>query len=78
MFQMFMQKHLFLKTKFMLPQIEEQHQIGMYFRNIDNLITLNERKLNKLKQIKKALLNKMFAKKINFFNLGIDKRKIVC
>lgn len=26
----------------MLPQIEEQHQIGMYFRNIDNLITLNE------------------------------------
>ena len=47
----------------MFPQIEEQHQIGMYFRNIDNLITLNERKLNKLKQIKKALLNKVFAKK---------------
>lgn len=46
----------------MLPQIEEQHQIGMYF-SIDNLITLNERKLNKLKQIKKALLNKVFAKK---------------
>ena len=61
MFQMFMQKHLFLKTKSMLPQIEEQHQIGMYFRNIDNLITLNECKLNKLKQIKKALLNKMFV-----------------
>ena len=39
----------------------EQRQIGTYFRNLDNLITLHQRKLEKLKIIKKSFLEKMFV-----------------
>lgn len=35
----------FLKTEFMLPQIDEQIKLGTYFSNLDNLITLHQRKL---------------------------------
>ena len=39
----------------------EQKQLGTYFENLDNLITLHQRKLEKLKQLKQATLNKMFV-----------------
>ncbi len=42
--------------------ISEQSQIGTYFNNLDNLITLRQRKLDKLGTIKKAMLEKMFPK----------------
>ncbi len=45
----------------MVPRIEEQKRIGAYFRNIDNLITLHQRKLEKLQNVKKAFLEKMFV-----------------
>ena len=46
----------------MMPKtIEEQRKIGAYFSQLDNLITLHQRKLDKLKQIKKSLLEKMFV-----------------
>ena len=45
-----------------IPNIEEQAQIGSYFRTINNLITLHQRKLEKLKTFKKAMLDKMFPK----------------
>lgn len=41
-------------------ETEEQRQIGQYFRNLDNLITLQQRKLETLKETKKAMLQKMF------------------
>lgn len=40
--------------------MEEQKQIGRYFQNLDNLITLHQRKLDKLHKYKKAMLQKMF------------------
>ena len=40
---------------------EEQSKIGEFFSNLDNLITLHQRKLEKLKNIKKACLEKMFV-----------------
>ena len=43
-----------------LPNLEEQKLIGRYFKDLDNLITLHQHKLNKLQNIKKSLLNKMF------------------
>ena len=44
-----------------VPQdIEEQKKIGEYFSNLDNLITLHQRKLTQLKHIKKSMLVKMF------------------
>ena len=39
---------------------KEQAKIGEYFSNLDNLITLHQRKLEKLKMIKRLLLEKMF------------------
>ena len=39
----------------------EQRQIGTYFRNLDNLITLHQRKLEELKNMKKTLLQQMFV-----------------
>ena len=39
----------------------EQRQIGTYFRSLDHLITLHQRKLEKLKIIKKSFLEKMFV-----------------
>ena len=44
-----------------LPETDEQEQIGDFFFNLDNLITLHQRELEKLKNIKKSLLEKMFV-----------------
>ena len=42
------------------PKVEEQDKIGKMLLNIDNLITLHQRKYDKLLNIKKSLLEKMF------------------
>lgn len=50
------------KVSIMLPlSATEQRQIGSYFHSLDNLITLHQRKLEKLKNIKKSMLEKMFV-----------------
>ena len=51
----------FLRTQFLIPKIEEQEQLGIFFDCLDNLITLHQRKLEKLKNIKKSMLEKMFV-----------------
>ena len=43
------------------PSRPEQNAIGTYFRNLDNLITLHQRKLETLKKMKKSMLQKMFV-----------------
>ena len=43
-----------------IPSYEEQKKIGEYFKSFDNLIILHQRKLEKLKNIKKSMLEKMF------------------
>ncbi len=53
----------FFETKLMIPKnFEEQQMIGEYFSNLDNLITLHQRKHDKLISFKKAMLEKMFPK----------------
>lgn len=42
------------------PCIEEQDRIGSVFASVDNLVTLHQRKLERLKQQKKGLLQQMF------------------
>ena len=42
------------------PQISEQKQIAEFFANLDNLITLHQRKFEKLTNVKKSMLEKMF------------------
>ena len=45
-----------------VPQdMEEQEKIGFYFQNLDRLITLHQRELEKLQIIKKSMLEKMFV-----------------
>ena len=43
-----------------VPKKEEQTKIGTYFRNIDHLITLHQRKCEQTKTLKKYMLQKMF------------------
>ena len=49
------------KQTISMPSMDEQRQIGVYFRRLDHLITLHQRKLEKLKIIKKSFLEKMFV-----------------
>ena len=44
-----------------LPSVEEQQVISDYFKNIDHLITLHQRKCEKLKELKKFMLQNMFV-----------------
>ena len=45
------------------PSITEQKKIGKYFNGIDHLITLHQSKLERLKIVKKSMLEKMFPRK---------------
>ena len=45
-----------------LPSLEEQRKIGKLFDTLDHLITLHQRKYDKLQVLKKAMLEKMFPK----------------
>ena len=48
--------------KMMMPSnMEEQVKIGEYFQNLDDLITLHQRKCEKLKELKKFMLQNMFV-----------------
>ena len=49
------------ELSFALPQQKEQQVIGSFFSRLDNLITLHQRKLELLQNIKKSLLDKMFV-----------------
>ncbi len=51
------------KMPILIPCIDEQEKIGTFFKQIDNTITLHQRKLDLLKEQKKAFLQKMFPKK---------------
>lgn len=55
-------KNKMMDIEIPVPIMSEQHQIGEYFRNLDYLITLHQRKYDALKTMKKTLLSKMFPK----------------
>ena len=55
-------KNKMMDIEIPLPSLEEQKKIGSYFRNLDHLITLHQRKLEKLKIVKKAMLENCFPK----------------
>ncbi|MDZ5612372.1 restriction endonuclease subunit S [Enterococcus cecorum] len=50
------------ESLFYIPNINEQKKISTIFNIIDNLITLHQRKLEQLEQLKNTLLSKMFPK----------------
>jgi type I restriction enzyme S subunit len=53
-------KEALAKFEISLPNYDEQEKIGGFLKSIDNLITLHQRKLDKIKFTKKAYLNEMF------------------
>ena len=50
------------QTDYLVPQFSEQRKIGEYFANLDHLITLHQCEYEKLHNIKKSMLEKMFPK----------------
>ena len=55
-------KNKMMEISVPLPTIKEQSKIGGFLNNLDNLITLHQRKYEKLKNIKQSMLGKMFPK----------------
>ena len=51
-----------LQTSIKLPSLPEQEKIGKLFERIDHLLNLQQRKCDKLNDIKKSMLTKMFPK----------------
>ena len=54
--------NVFFEMPIPTPDIEEQGQIGEYLTHLDHLITLHQRKLEKIKIVKKAMLENCFPK----------------
>ncbi|MCB5069276.1 restriction endonuclease subunit S [Streptococcus mutans] len=52
----------FFEMPITLPTLPEQKAIGTFFRQLDELLTLHQRKLDEVKNLKKSLLQKMFPK----------------
>ena len=50
-----------LKYLMIYPSKQEQERIALFFNQIDHLITLHQRKVEKLKKVKASLLEKMFV-----------------
>ncbi|WP_173552598.1 restriction endonuclease subunit S [Bifidobacterium merycicum] len=50
-----------LQSEIQMPGAEEQRRIGAFFDRLDSLITLHQRKLELLRNIKKSMLDKMFV-----------------
>lgn len=53
--------YMFSKMEFRVPRLSEQKKIGAFFENLDHFITLHQRKLERLQNLKKACLEKMFV-----------------
>ena len=52
----------FVKIEVIIPSLIEQKRVGKFLNHLDNLITLHQRKYDKLVNVKKAMLEKMFPK----------------
>ena len=53
----------FFETNLLMPEsVNEQRMIGTFFKKLDHLITLHQRKYDMLQKVKKSMLEKMFPK----------------
>ncbi|CAH1855465.1 restriction endonuclease subunit S [Convivina praedatoris] len=77
-------KSTFEKFNIIVPSLMEQTQIGTFFQSINNLITVNQRKVEKYQALKKALLQRMFVSgdsdipqiRFNGYSEAWQKRKL--
>ncbi len=56
----------FSELKTWLPSLIEQQAIGVFFKHLDHLITLHQRKLEKLKELRKGVMKKLFSQEVRF------------
>lgn len=52
----------FCSISLMIPTVVEQKRVARYFRNLDGMLTFYQYKLEKLKLLKRAMIEKMFPK----------------
>jgi len=72
------------KVIFDLPQYEEQNKIGLFFKQLDETITLQQQQIEQQQQYKKAMLQKMFPQigervprvRFNEFNGNWEERRL--
>ncbi|WP_456000661.1 restriction endonuclease subunit S [Phascolarctobacterium faecium] len=71
-------KNKVMEINIFVPHDKEQQQLGKFFYKLDNLITLHQRKLDKMKELKKAFLNLIFSQKLRFrgFTESWELRKL--
>ena len=50
-----------MDIKIVMPGVEEQQKIGLYLNRVETLITLQKRKVEKLKQLKQSMIHNMFV-----------------
>ncbi|WP_424141632.1 restriction endonuclease subunit S [Stomatobaculum longum] len=50
-----------MRQSILVPSLSEQKKTGDYFKGLDHLLSLHQRKLEKLRQIKKSMLERMFV-----------------
>lgn len=75
----------FAKVKIISPRLSEQTKIGLLMNQVNNLIDLQQRKLEQLKQLKKAMLQQLFIDKkskqpnlrFKIFNGDWEQRKFL-
>lgn len=78
-------KNKVMEVSIPIPNLEEQTMVGHYFSNLDNLITLHQRKCEQTKKLKKYMLQKMFPQngakvpEIRFYGFTYDweQRKLI-
>ena len=54
-------QNILVEFPVVMPKKDEQEKIGRYFMGVDTLITLQKNKLEKLKNLKKSMLQRMFV-----------------
>ncbi|WP_349550744.1 restriction endonuclease subunit S [Leuconostoc pseudomesenteroides] len=60
------------KVNLVFPKLVEQQKIGAFFKQLDSVITQNERKIDLLKQLKQAYLQKIFSQALRFAGFSDD------
>ena len=59
-------KQMTVMELMMPPTMREQQTIGGFFQQLDHLITLHQRKLEKLKELRKGVMKKLFSQEVRF------------
>jgi type I restriction enzyme S subunit len=69
--------HAMKRLKIPVPSLEQQKEIGRYFRTIDQRIELHEKKVETLRDLFRALLHQLMTAQIRVHDLDLSELEIV-